>query len=78
MTQFFPFARENRGFKYIFVVRDCFYKYIWTKPIKDKSALNVKNALESIFKLSKRTPNKIQTDTGNEFYNKYFKFYGIV
>ena len=47
---------------------DIFSKYSWVIPLKDKKGINVKNALEKIFK--ERSPKFLWTDRGKEFYNK--------
>jgi hypothetical protein len=71
LAEFGLYARENRGYRYILLVIDCFSKYIWTRPIKAKSAKYVADAFESILKEG-GTPTNIQTDNGTEFYNQYF------
>ena len=50
---------------------DLFSKYEWIVPIKDKKGTSIVNAFEKI--ISKRKPNKIWVDQGNEFYNNSFK-----
>lgn len=67
------YARENKNFKYILVVIDCFSKFVWTKPIKTKSGEEVMRAIDDILKDSKRTPKNLQSDQGKEFYNAHFK-----
>lgn len=67
------YAKDNRHFKYILVVIDCFSKFVWAKPIKNKSGPEVTKAMDVIFKESKRTCNNLNTDQGTEFYNVHFK-----
>lgn len=67
------YARENHKNRYILVVIDCFSKYVWAKPIKNKSGPEVTRAMEDIFKESKRHCNNLNTDQGTEFYNVHFK-----
>lgn len=69
LAEFGLYARENKGYKFILVVIDCFSKYLWTAPLKDKTGNSVCNALEAIFKKDKRIPKNLQTDNGKEFYN---------
>lgn len=75
------YAHENRGFKFILVVIDCFSKFLWMEAIKDKTAASVTKAMQTILKRSKRKPKNLQTDQGKEFYNKQFqhlmKLHGI-
>lgn len=66
-------ARENTGNKFILVVIDCFSKYLWTEPLKNKSAATVTEAMKKIFKKGLgRIPKNLQTDQGKEFYNTEF------
>ena len=63
--------RHNKGVNYLLTVVDVFSKYAWVVPIKQKTGLQVASALTTLFKSSKRTPQKIQTDDGKEFYNRH-------
>lgn len=65
------FEKENKGFKYLLTVIDCFSKYAWAVPIKNKTADETIKAFEVIFK--ERKPAKLQTDKGKEFINKKFQ-----
>ena len=62
------FAKLNKGFRYLLTCIDIFSKYSWVIPLKDKKGINVKNALQKIFK--ERSPKFLWTDRGKEFYNK--------
>ena len=62
------FAKLNKGFRYLLTCIDIFSKYSWVIPLKDIKGINVKNALEKIFK--ERSPKFLWTDRGTEFYNK--------
>jgi hypothetical protein len=66
------FSRVNRGYKYILVVIDCFSKYLWTLPVKNKTATEIRNAFNKIITTSNRKPSHIQSDDGLEFFNKHF------
>lgn len=70
LVEMIPYARFNKGHKYLLTVIDCFSKYAWAVPIKNKSALEVSNGFQSV--LQKRKPLNLQTDNGKEFYNKLF------
>ena len=63
--------RENRGTNYLLTVVDVFSKYAWVLPIKQKTGPQVAAALATLFKTSKRSPQKLQTYDGKEFYNKH-------
>ena len=69
LVEMIPYARENKGYKYMLTVIDCFSKKAYAVPVKDKTGANVTQALKSIL------PNDVkhlQTDEGKEFYNKDF------
>lgn len=65
-----PYAKENNGFKYILVVINCFSKFIWAFPLKNKSSVEVVKNMEKVFK--DQQPNNLQTDMGKEFFNSNF------
>ena len=60
-------VKANDGFKFLLVMIDVFSRYLWVKPLKDKSAENVIRAFDDIFKKSKRIPRRLRTDRGSEF-----------
>ena len=64
---------NNRGYRYILVILDNFSKFGWTKPLKNKNALTIKDSFENILTNSKRKPNLIESDRGKEFYNNIFQ-----
>jgi Integrase core domain len=64
------YSKHNKGVKFLLNVIDTFSKYVWSVPLKNKTATVVANALEKIFKKSKRTPVTLQSDAGLEFNNK--------
>ena len=65
------FSRDNRGFKYLLSIIDVFSKYGWLVPLKDKKGATVRDAFRTVFK--DRTPEKLWTDKGTEFYNREVK-----
>jgi len=67
------YAYHNRGFRYILVVVDVFSKFLWTKPLKKKSAAVLRQAIFEIFSESKRIPKFYWGDAGSEFFNKEVK-----
>ena len=60
----------NKGFRYILNVLDCFSKYAWSVPLKDKRGETVLDAFKYIVETSKRKPMYIWVDEGKEFYIK--------
>ena len=75
-----PYAKFNRGYRYILVVINVFSKYVWALPVKSKTSKNVSAAMEKILnevknnpKSKQGVPKNIQSDRGLEFYAKDFK-----
>ena len=64
---------NNRGYRYVLVIRDKFNKYGFTTPLKSKNAQTIKVSFENIIINSKRKPNLIESDGGKEFYNSIFQ-----
>lgn len=65
------YAGYNKNFKYFLVVIDCFSKFVWALPIKNKTGEEVTKAFETILK--QRHPQNLQTDQGKEYFNVKFK-----
>ena len=63
--------RHNKGVNYLLTVVDVFSKYAWVIPIQQKTGVQTAAALTALFHKSKRSPQKLQTDDGKEFYNKH-------
>ena len=66
-------SKKNKGIKYILCAIDLYSKYAFVVPLKDKKGISIVNTFDKIMKQSKRKPNKIWVDQGNEFYNNNFK-----
>ena len=62
------YSLENRGYRYICVIIDCFTKFIWLKPLKNKTGKSLVKALALL--LMTERPKLIQCDQGTEFFNK--------
>ena len=64
-------AKDNDGYKFLLTVIDCFSKFAWAIPIKNKSGASLLDAFKLLFeKAHPRKPNRLQTDKGKEFVNK--------
>ena len=70
LVEMIPYARENKGYKYLLTVIDLFSRYAWGVPIKDKTGKQVKRAFQEIFAHG-RKPTRLQTDEGREFDNRH-------
>lgn len=73
LMEFQPYANLNKGYRYILVVINCFSKYIWTRPLKTKTGLDVSKAMEDILKSAGYTPKNLGSDMGSEFKSSHFK-----
>lgn len=72
LVEMIPYARQNEGFKYLLTVINCMSKFAWAIPLKNKSGEAVTEAFETILKTT-TPPANLQTDSGGEFHNRYFK-----
>ena len=66
-------SKENRGFRYILTVIDILSRYAFAIPVKNKTGKSMIDAFKKIFNKSKRSPKKLFTDDGAEFFNRQFK-----
>ena len=71
LMEMIPYARINKGFKYILTCVDVFSRYARAIPVKSKSAKDMSNAIRIMFENAQ--PKNIQTDLGKEFYNSSVK-----
>ena len=65
------YAEYNEGFKYILVVIDTFSKYVWLRPLKQKTGHEVADAFNDIWSNTDRKPKRLITDKG--MFNMFFK-----
>lgn len=77
LTEMQPYAKENRGYRYLLTCIDVLSKYAWVVPIKSKTSTDVTDAFRAILQQKvngeTRRPSKLQTDNGSEFKNVHFK-----
>jgi transposase InsO family protein len=67
------FKADNDNIRYILTVIDCFSRYAWAVPLKNKTGDEVLNALIKIIEKSGREPRHIWVDAGKEFVNHKMK-----
>ena len=67
-------AKENDGVKYLLVDIDVLSKYVWVRPMKNKTARSVLETFDSILSEG-RKPEKLRTYEGTEFLNESFQQY---
>ena len=62
-------ADDNKGYKFMLNIIDCFTRYAWCVPLKDKTAKSVLFAFKQVVD-NNGAPKRIWVDEGKEFYNK--------
>ena len=84
------FEQYNHGVRFFLLCCDTLTRFIYTEPVKSKSASCVSNALQNIFNRADTLPKLINADSGGEFCNSkvqtllknnnihFFKSYGVV
>ena len=66
-------VNQNEGYQYTINIIDCFTKYAWVIPIKNKLTSTICIEVEELFNRLRNLPKKIRTDMGGEFNSKQFK-----
>ena len=64
---------NNKRFRYIFIIIDNFSKYLWGIPLKNKNSQTITEEFSNILSKSKRSPLKLKSDRGTEWYNSVFQ-----
>ena len=70
LVDYSALKRDNSGFTFVLTIIDVFSRVALALPIKSKSGPKVAAALKKAFRVLK-SPKKLQTDLGKEFYNKH-------
>jgi transposase InsO family protein len=81
LVDYSRFERQNNGYNYLLVVIDCFSKFVWAYPLKNKKAESVLACLRGLF-FCEGIPRILQSDNGGEFVAKenirFYQDLGIV
>jgi transposase InsO family protein len=64
---------QNSNTTFLLTVIDCFSKYAWVVPLKNKQASTVAKALEQVMATAGAEPATLQTDNGGEFEEEFEK-----
>ena len=59
--------KPSNGYKYVLMIIDTFTRKLFAKPLRNKTAELVGQAIQNIFTENNIQPKVIQTDNGNEF-----------
>lgn len=73
LVEMIPYARTNKGYKYLLTVIDIFSKMGYARPLKSKTAECVSKAMESVLEEIGSPPKNIHSDQGKEFYGSWFQ-----
>lgn len=68
LLQMSEYKRENKGYAFILTIINCFSKVAMAIPLKNKTSIEVANAMKNVLKVAKI--RLLQTDDGGEFFNK--------
>ena len=71
---YLPNPRQNKNFKYLLTCIDVYSRFIFAKPLKNKSGPEVFEAIKELFE-ENGMPKNINLDLGKEFIYKPFKEY---
>ena len=66
---------NNKGFRCINIIIDNFSKFLSAIPLKKKNSQTITDEFSSILTASKRSPLKLESDRGAEFYDSVFQNY---
>lgn len=66
-------VKHNDGYRFLLSCVDCFSRYAWVVPVKNKTADSILKAFDSIINI--RKPTYLQSDKGSEFLNSSFQSY---
>lgn len=67
------YSSENNGYRYILVCINCYSKYMYTRPVKNKTGVEVTRAMRDIITEAGYAPSNLQSDQGKEFFNRTFQ-----
>ncbi|KAJ8874071.1 hypothetical protein PR048_024912, partial [Dryococelus australis] len=67
-----PYARVNKGYKYILTDIDAYSKFAWARPVELKNACDITEAMADVLREG-HIPTSLQTDKSKKFYNANFR-----
>jgi hypothetical protein len=65
-------SESNDGIKFLLICIDVFSRFLWVEALQDKTAKSVVQALTIVF-TDDKAPEKVRTDKGSEFVNRWVK-----
>lgn len=70
LVEMIPYAKQNKGMKYILTVINIFSKRAYACALKNKTGVEVTKAMESILNVLGHPIRNLHVDNGKEFYNR--------
>lgn len=70
LVEMIPYAKENRNYRYILTAINIFSKMGYAIPLKNKTGVEVAQALKSLFDSLGYQVKYLHVDNGKEFYNE--------
>ena len=64
---------NNKGYRFISTIIDNFSKYLWATLLKNKNSQTITQEFSNILSTSRRSPIKLKSDRGSEWYNSIFQ-----
>ena len=64
-----------KRFRCIFGIIDNLSKYLWGIPLKNKNCQTITDEFSNILATSKRSPLKVESDRGKEWFNSLFQIF---
>ena len=64
-------SKFNDKYTFLLTLIDCFSRYAWVKPVKNKSGLEIARVLAELF--LERVWKRSQTDKGKEYLNQHVR-----
>lgn len=71
LCDFQNLKKHNKNYCYVLIVIDCFSKFCWARSLKTKTGKEVKEAFNSIFEETRRSPKYLVVDEGNLIHISY-------
>lgn len=69
LVEMIPYAKKNKGMKYILTVINIFSKKAYARALKNKTAQEVTKAMTSVLNILGHPIHRLHVDNGKEFYN---------
>ena len=66
---------NNKRCRYFFIISDKLSKYTWVLPPGNKIKKTTTDDFSNILTIPKRSPLKVESDRGAEFYDFIFQFF---